>query len=477
MSSSNAAGDDLAFLSIREAGALIRTGKTSPVELTRLMLDRIERLNPELRAYITVTNAWAIELAEKAENELRSGHDRGPLHGIPIGLKDLYETAGVLTTAGSGVLADNIPAENATTVRKLLEGGAVVLGKHNLHEFAMGGSSMNYHYGWVRNPWNTEHSAGGSSGGTGAALAAGLCYGGMGTDTAGSIRVPAAFCGLAGMKATYGRVSVRGVIPESWTLDHAGPLARTVEDAALMLNQVAGYDPADIFCIDAPIADFTADLGMPIRGLRIGVIRDFMEDERLTPDVGSTVRKAVGVLADLGAEIDEVRIPDLDEIRAALANILRAELTVYHSGWIETKPEGYAPEILTRLKSSASLTMPGLVSALRTRTASIRRYDQLMEGFDAIVGPTVGVTAPAFEGLPERERDLAAPTAPPYARYTNVFDLTGLPVLSAPCGFGTDGLPVGLSIVGKRWDERTVLRIGHAYQQATDWHLRRPPLR
>jgi aspartyl-tRNA(Asn)/glutamyl-tRNA(Gln) amidotransferase subunit A len=341
----------------------------------------------------------------------------------------------------------------------------------------MGGSSMNYHYGWVRNPWNTGHSAGGSSGGTGAALAAGLCYGGMGTDTAGSIRVPAAFCGLAGMKATYGRVSVRGVIPESWTLDHAGPLARSVEDAAIMLNIVAGYDHDDIFCVDVPLEDFTAGIDSPIRGLRIGVIRSFMDDERLTPDVAAAVRKAIETLGGLGAEIDEVELPDLDENRAALANILRAELTVYHAKWVDERPEGYAPEILARLKSSASLTMPGLVEALRTRQASIRKYDRLMERFDALVGPTVGVTAPAFDGLAERERDLASPNAPPYARYTNIFDLTGLPVLSAPCGYGDDGLPVGLSVVGKRWDERAVLRIGYAYQQVTDWHKQRPPVR
>lgn len=459
--------DDLPFLSIREAADLLRTRRLSPVELTRAVLDRIDRLNPRLNAYITVTHEWAMELARAAEREIMTGNYGGPLHGIPIGLKDLYDTAGVLTTAGSKVLGDNVPAEHATVVTKLLEAGAVIVGKQNMHEFASGFSNINPHFGTAQNPWKLGHISGGSSGGTANSVAAGLCLGGMGSDTAGSIRVPSAFCSLTGLKPTYGRVSLKGVIPLSWSLDHAGPMAHSAEDCALMLNVIAGYDPADDFSVNVPTEDYAAGA---YRGLRVGIIQDFMEDTRLNSEVGTVVQRAIEVLHDQGAVLTEVRLPGLDEIRSAARTILFAESAAYHAPLIERRATGYAPELLERLSTRTTAPAVPLANAYRLHIAAIRSFGRLMKGYDAIVGPTVPFTAPRIEELP------AGRDVPSVGIFTQIFNFTGLPALSVPCGFDNQGLPVGMMIVGGRWDERTVLRLGHAYQQATDWHHRRPPL-
>lgn len=462
--------DDLLFLGIRQVADLIRTREVSPVELTRRAIERIERLNPRLNAFITVTADWALALARAAEEEIAADHYRGPLHGVPIGIKDLYDTAGVRTTAGSGVLSDNVPTEHSAAVARLLAAGAVVLGKQNLHEFAVGFTNLNAHFGTTHNPWDLTRIAGGSSGGTANSLATGLGYGGMGSDTGGSIRVPAAFCGITGLKPTYGRVSVRGVVPLSWTLDHAGPMARSAEDCALLLNAVAGYDPDDIFSVDVPTDDYAADVDWEIRGARIGIIREFLDDSRLDPVVKTTIETAIGVLESLGAAVDDVQLPGFDEMREAVNPIIRPESVAYHAHWVATRPEGYGPGILERFRDDAGIPGTKLASAMRVRARAIREHDRRLSHYDTIVGPTTPSTAPTIAELANGKED------PPFGLFTSPFDVNGLPALSVPCGFDGRGLPIGLMIVGRRWGERAVLRVGAAYQRATDWHGRRPPL-
>jgi aspartyl-tRNA(Asn)/glutamyl-tRNA(Gln) amidotransferase subunit A len=467
---------DPALLTVREAGDLIRTKALSPVELTAAVLRRIARFDGPLVAHITVTAEWALERARAAEEEIAVGNYRGRVHGIPIGLKDLYATAGVLTTAGSGALRDNIPSEHATTVAKLLDAGAVIAGKHNLHEFAMGGSGINPHFGTVRNPWNAARTAGGSSSGTGAAVAAGLCLAGLGSDTGGSIRIPAAYCGLAGLKPTYGRVSVRGVYPFSWTLDHAGPMTKSVEDAAIVLDAIAGFDPEEPYSMDARPGTFFRDLKPEVRGMRVGVIEDFLEDPRLEEAVKSPFLGALGALEDLGARLVDVRLPEFEETRAAMTNIVRPEASVGHADLIASRPEGYEPALLERIRGYKSIPSSDVVEAYRIRARAIRIYDRLMQGFDVLAGPTVPIAAPDLETLRSSSAAPMSPGAPPFAIFAGIFNLTGQPALSIPCGFDSNGVPVGFSLIGKRWDEQTVLNAGAAYQAATDWHTRRPPL-
>ncbi|MBI2886058.1 MAG: amidase [Chloroflexi bacterium] len=458
---------DLPYLTIREAAELIRTRRLSPVELTEAVLQRVDSISSRLNAYITVTREWAMELARTAEAEITRGGYRGPLHGIPIGLKDLYDTAGVLTTAGSKVLADNVPTDHATAVHFLLWAGAVVVGKHNMHEFASGFTNINPHFGNAHTPYKLGHISGGSSGGTAAAVAAGLCLGGMGSDTAGSIRVPSSFCANSGIKPTYGRVSLKGVVPLSWTLDHTGPMARTAEDAAIMLNAVAGYDPSDPHSVNVPAEDYTADLRRGVRGLRLAVIKNYMDDSVLDAEVKGAVERATDTLRAAGATVMEATLPHLPEIRAVTGPIIRGERASYHAPWVTARAGGYDPALLSGIRASYGDSAVTLVNAHLTRTRAIRIYDALMEQYDALLCPTTPMVAPTMSPLPPGLL---------YGQFTGAWDVTGLPALSVPCGYTADGLPMGLEIIGRRWGERTVLRIGHAYQQMTDWHTRRPPL-
>jgi aspartyl-tRNA(Asn)/glutamyl-tRNA(Gln) amidotransferase subunit A len=454
--------EDLAFLSIQEAAQLVRTRQVSPVELTRIVLERIERQNARLNAYITVTADWALALAHQSQREIAAGRYRGPLHGIPLGLKDLFETAEVRTTAGSQILADQVPTEHAPVVAKLLDAGSVVVGKHNMHEFAASFTNINPFYGTAHTPWNVEHLAGGSSGGTAAAIADGLCFGGLGSDTGGSIRVPASYCGISGLKPTYGRVGKRGVTPLSGSLDHVGPMARSAADCALLLKAIAGYDPADVDSADVPIDDYTADLGRDLAGLRVGVIGNFLNDARVDPEVRAAVERAVEVLGSAGARLDQVEVANPDEQNRILGVIVSAELAEIHAKWVETRAADYSPELLSWIQRSADLKASRLSAALRAQKASIRAADQLMREYDALLAPTTPIVAPMAE-----VEDMGL--------FTESFDLNGLPALSIPCGFNPAGLPISLMIVGRRWGERTVLRIGDAYQRLTDWHRRRPP--
>ena len=355
---------NLTSLSLNEASQLVRTKKVSPVELTQACLARIERLNPKLNAFITVTPDSALAEAHAAEADIQRGQWRGPLHGIPIALKDLFDTAGVRTTAASGLFKDRVPAQDAEVVRRLKASGAVLMGKLNMHEFAYGGSSVISYFGPVRNPWAPDHIAGGSSAGSAAAMAADLCYGALGSDTGGSIRQPSAYCGTVGIKPTYGRVSTRGVIPLSWLYDHVGPMTRTVTDAALMLKVLAGYDPEDTNSTETAVPDYTAALHEK-KPMRIGVPRKFFY-ESLHPEIESAITAALAVTAKLGASQQDVEIPASND-----TTILRAEAYAYHFENIKKSPERYQPETLRRIRSAEDVNMVAYVQARRDRKSVV----------------------------------------------------------------------------------------------------------
>ncbi len=458
---------ELHELTLSEAAALVRARQVSPVELTRAMLARIERLDGKLTSYITVTADAALAAAEQAEQAARAGDER-PLLGVPLALKDLFDTAGIRTTGGAKILAERVPQQDATAVVRLRQAGAVLLGKLNMHEFAFGVSTANPHFGICRNPWDPSRIPGGSSGGSGAALAAGLCYGSLGSDTGGSIRIPAALCGITGLKPTYGRVSRAGMLPLSWSLDHAGPMARTVRDVALLITAIAGPDPADPAAATVPVPDFTAGLEDGVRGLRIGLPRAYFF-EQLDDDVARAVEAAVDVLRTEGAEVREVSVPHLDVAAAAFAPIISAEAAAYHQRWLRERPQDYGEDVRQRLFQGLLYPAVDYVNAQRARRRVLDGFLQALKEVDVLITPTVPVTAPPIPGP-------AVATPNPLTRCTFPVNLTGLPALSLPCGVDRQGLPVGLQIIGRPFDEGTVLRVGHAYQTLTEWHKRRPPI-
>jgi aspartyl-tRNA(Asn)/glutamyl-tRNA(Gln) amidotransferase subunit A len=455
--------------SIVETSELLRKGKLSPVELTKKCLAQIEKLNPTLNAFITVTAELALTQARAAEAEILRGRWRGPLHGIPLAVKDLIDTAGIRTTAASAVFKDRVPAEDADVVRRLKNAGAVLLGKQNLHECAYGGSSMISYYGEVHNPWDPARIAGGSSGGSAASVAAGLGYGAIGTDTAGSVREPAALCGIVGLKPTYGRVSVRGVFPLSLSLDHIGPIARTVADAAVTLQAIAGYDAKDGNSVDMPVPDYLASLRQQWRPPRIGVPRKlFFED--LDPAVASAVEEALGVLSALGGNLSEIEIgvPTDRTLQAA-------ESYANHAEFVARSPELYQPETLRRIRTGEDISA-GEVEQHRRELKQIRsEVHKVFEGVDVLVTPTTPVPAAAIDEL-KRDPDLLRPHELLLLRNTRPVNVWGLPAISIPCGFTTAGLPIGLQIIGPHWKEEGVLRLAYAYERATNWHQRTPGL-
>jgi aspartyl-tRNA(Asn)/glutamyl-tRNA(Gln) amidotransferase subunit A len=455
--------------SIGEASELLRKRELSPVELTKNCLQRIETLNPVLNAFITVTVEQALAQARAAEAEISRGHWRGPLHGIPLGLKDLIDTAGVRTTAASALFKDRVPAADAEVVRRLKNAGAVFLGKQNLHEFAYGGSSMISYYGEVRNPWNPACITGGSSGGSAAAVAAGLCYGAIGTDTAGSIREPASQCGVVGLKPTYGRVSTRGVIPLSMSLDHVGPITRTVSDAAVMLQAIAGYDERDRNSANAPVPDFLAALREGSKALRVGVPRKFFYED-LDPEVASAVEQALHTLVAISGAVREIKL-DVPTDRT----LQSAESHAYHAPFVSRSPELYLPETLNRILKGADISGEE-VEQRRSELREIRReIDKVFESIDVLITPTTPVPAPTIAELKENP-DLLRPRELLLLRNTRPVNVWGLPAISVPCGFTTSGLPIGLQIIGPHWQEERVLQLAFAYEQATDWHRRSPRL-
>jgi aspartyl-tRNA(Asn)/glutamyl-tRNA(Gln) amidotransferase subunit A len=460
---------ELCYLTITEAAAGLRAKKFSPLELTRTCLDRIEAVDGKLHSFITLTAEVALKCAEQAQQELQSGKDRGPLHGIPVGLKDLYATKGIRTTCHSAVLKDWMPDHDATTVTKLNDAGAVLLGKLGMHEFAFGGPSIDAPFPAVRNPWNTAHVTGGSSSGSGAALAAGFCYGALGSDTGGSIRNPAAHCGIVGIKPTYGRISRHGVVPLSWSLDHAGPMARGVEDCAVMLQALAGYDAKDPASAQAPVPDFRAALKVGIKGLRVGVPRANWFDENMgvAAETGSVFNAALKTLGELGAEIIEIEGEPFSLARKANQTILVAEAYAYHEKTFQSTPEKFGSVVRRRMLEGAFLSAADYIAALRARAALNERIRAHFTRVDVFATPTVARPPDAFHTMDPNEQNLRP-------NFTNPFNLTGLPAISVPCGFTQGQLPVGLQIAAPPFDESTCFRVAYAYEQATEWHKARP---
>jgi aspartyl-tRNA(Asn)/glutamyl-tRNA(Gln) amidotransferase subunit A len=467
--------DDNAFqsgenklLSIAQTSDLLRKGSASPVELTSECLARIEKLNPKLNAFITVTTESALATARQAEAEIRRGDWRGPLHGIPLALKDLIDTAGVRTTAASLMFKERVPTEDAEVVRRLKAAGAILLGKQNLHEFAYGGSSMISAFGEVRNAWNSQHIAGGSSGGSATAVAAGMGYGAIGTDTAGSIREPAALCGVVGLKPTHGRVSSRGVIPLSFSLDHVGPIGRTVADVAVIFAAIAGHDGEDRTSVDIPVEDYAAAPGQKIRPLRVGVPKKFFF-EGLDEEVASAVNHAISELATLGAEIREVDLAVPTD-----RTLQSAEAYAFHAEFVARSPELYQPETLRRIRTGQSISADALLES-RTELQRLRRdIASVFDNVDLLVTPTTPIPAPTIAEL-KQNPDLLRPRELLLLRNTRPINVWGLPAISLPCGFTEAGLPIGLQIIGPHWGEALILRVAEAYEQAMAWHRRELP--
>jgi aspartyl-tRNA(Asn)/glutamyl-tRNA(Gln) amidotransferase subunit A len=466
---------DLTALTIAEAARQIARKQLSPVELTQAALERISTLNQRLNAFITVLGDQALTTAQVAEREMMSGQKRGPLHGIPIALKDLCATKGVRTTAGSKILRDYIPTDDATVTLRLAEAGTILLGKLHMNEFAYGPDGDNAHYGRVYNPWNLECITGGSSSGSGAGVAASLCLGALGTDTGGSIRIPSALCGIAGIKPTYGRVSRYGIMPLCWSLDHVGPMAKTVEDVALLLQSMAGYDVKDPTSAQRPVPDYVAALSGDVRGLRLGIPQEYFFD-MLDPEVEHAVRQAVEVMQGSGASVHEVSWPSLRYATLAALIIVLAEASAFHDAWIRTRSQDYHPDVALRLKWGLLLSASAYLKAQRLRTLMCRDVAQLWRQVDVLVTPATMMAAPRPGETQIRLNHRQMSTREAILRLMRPFNLTGLPAISVPCGFTTTGLPIGLQIAGKPFDEATVLRLAHAYEQATDWHRRRPPI-
>lgn len=469
------ADDNLCFLSIREVADLMRTKQVSPVEVTRAVLRRIERLEPKLNSFVSVTAELALEQAARAEKEISGGNYRGPLHGVPFSLKDIIDVAGLPTTCASKVMADHYAQENSSVVDRLYGAGAVLIGKNNLQEFACGATNDCSYFGPAHNPWDLDRVTGGSSGGSAAAVAAGLTFGALGTDTGGSIRIPASACGVVGLKPQFGRVSVSGVYPFAWSMDHVGPLARTVEDAAILLNAISGYDLRDPGSVDRPVPDFTTGLEDGVKGLSVGVPREFFF-EKLDDEVEAAVRLAIAELEDLGARIEEVSLPSIYQAHPISSIIMTAEGAVTHEELLRTRGQDYSDFVRGAISGGFSYLAVDLLKAQKTRALITKEFEAAFQQVDLIVTPTlpvlptkIGQAMMMFGGEEVTVRSVLT-------RFTRPANVTLMPAISIPCGFASSGLPVGLQIHGRLFDESTVLRAAHAYEAATEWHLRRPQL-
>jgi aspartyl-tRNA(Asn)/glutamyl-tRNA(Gln) amidotransferase subunit A len=460
------AADELAFSSLTGAAALLRAGKVSPVELVSACLARIESQNPVLNAFVTVTGESALRAARAAETEMRRGKWRGPLHGIPVAIKDMIDTRGVRTTGASAVYLDRIPGADAAVVSRLKRAGAILLGKLNMQEFAIGGSSVPSHFGPVRNPWDASRIAGGSSGGSAAAVAAGLCFAALGTDTGGSVRQPAALCGVVGLKPSYGRVSNLGVLPLAPSLDHVGPLTRNVEDCATVLEAIAGYERSDISSERRPLK--LRPWPSSAAHVRIGVPRDFFR-EGLHPAVGRALEAALETLSDLGARIEEVPFEVSTD-----RTVFQAEAYASHAELIAGSAERYLPETLAKLRRGASVDAPAYMRA-RLALAQLRRgIGTMFTRIDVLATPTVPVPAPRLLDYPQTFDEVVAWEAASMLRNTRPFNGFGIPTVTVPCGRTDEDLPIGLQFAAGPWQERRVLALALVYESATAWHTRHP---
>ena len=468
--------NELTYASIDELAPRIRSGDLSPVALTQDSLDRIDRLEPSLNAFLEVFSESALAQARVAESEIRDGRYRGPLHGITIALKDLIDVSGTVTTAGSTILKDNVATSDATVTRLLREAGAIIIGKAALVEFAMGATGMNPHYGASHNPWNLDRICCGSSMGSAAAVAAGLCVGALGSDTGGSIRMPAAVTGLAGLKPTYGRVSRAGVLDLSWSCDHVGPMTRTVADCAHMMNALAGHDPRDPASANQPVPDFTSGLARGFKGLRIGVPVDYFYDD-IDPEIETAVRAGITLMEREGASIREISMPWVSEGRKINLGVNRPESVSVHEEWLVKYRDQYSIEVLARLESAATIPAVEYIRAQRARRWFNEKMAQATRDVDVLVTPTVPIQTPGIEACIVRpDGDTISPATNLLGIFTGVFDTTGEPSLSLNCGFTKDGMPIGMMISGKPFDEVTVLRAGAAFEAAAGLADRRPPI-
>lgn len=468
--------ESLARLSLAEAARLVEEKEVSPVDLVESSLERISAIDERLKAYIAVYEDEARQVAKASETMIVAGHRLGPLHGIPIGIKDNIGLKGLRTTAGSKILADWVPEEDATVAARLKGTGAIVIGKTNMHEFAWGGTSANPHYGFVRNPWNTDRFPAGSSGGSGAAVAARLCFGALGTDTGGSIRLPSAINGIVGIRPTMGRVSNHGVIPLAWSMDTVGPMARTVEDCAIMLGALAGHDPKDGGSAAVPVADYTADLGRGVQGIRIGIIPGYFFDH-LQPPVHNAVRGALGVLEKLGASVVEVEIEHIHGNISAQLTVESCEPSTYHQRWLRERPEDYGDDVRLLLEIGEMHLATHYIQAQRYRSLLRQEFMDAFKDVDVFICPTLPFTATRVgEMSVVIENGVEEDMLAAIMQFTGVPSLTGLPSLAVPCGYDDDELPVGMQIIGRPFDETTLFRVGAAFQGASEFHLRTPAL-
>ncbi len=466
----------LPFLSATELAALIKSREVSPVEAAEAYLDRIDQIDGQLSSYITVCRDEALTDARQAEREIASGGYRGPMHGVPVAVKDQFHTKGIRTTGGSSILKDFVPDEDATVIANLHSAGAVLLGKLNMSEYAMG-DAFRHPYGQPRNPWDLARNPGTSSSGSGAATAASLCATSLGEDTGGSIRGPAAFCGLAGIRPSWGRVSRYGVLGASWSMDTVGPISRTVADCAMTLSAIAGHDPKDPYTWDTPVPDYLARLDGEIRGIKVGVVRERMQTDAMDPEVLQLVEKAVSVLGELGAPVEDVSIPIIASSAVISATIIMVDAAVVHQKGIHEFLDRYDHNNQIRLLCGSILPAQAHQRANRLREVMRRQILDALEHVDVLIMPTSSIPAsliPARSGMGTKEDVMSG-----YAgrrSFTNPFNLANVPALSVNCGFTSQNLPVGLQVIGKPFQEELLFRVAHAYEQATDWHTRRPPV-
>ena len=457
---------DFAQLGIANVVGLIRAGQLSPVELVQSCLDRIELLNPSLNVYLTVMADEALAAAKAAEQAVTTGGALGPLHGVPVALKDNCEVAGVRLTGGTPFLRDNVATADAKIVSRLRQAGAVILGKLNMHEWAIGGTTRNPHYGPCHNPWDPTRIPGGSSGGSGAAVATDMALITVGTDTGGSVRIPAALNGICGLRPTMGRISNRGVIPVSWTFDTVGPLARRAEDVAQVLQILAGYDPHDLTSLDQPVGDYLSGLNDGVKGWHMGLLGGHFQAEP-RPAVVALIKQAARVFEELGAHVEEVELVDAEGTIERASEMLLADAAAFHQARLAERADGFGSDVRTRLQIGAQVGGSQYAFARQEQRRWQRQLKQTFERYDLLLAPTCGIPAPLIE---ESE---GVQTTRLLTRFTYPFSLAQVPVLSVPCGFTEDSLPVGMQLIAPAWSEAAILRAAQAYQQITNWHLRR----
>jgi aspartyl-tRNA(Asn)/glutamyl-tRNA(Gln) amidotransferase subunit A len=466
---------ELCYTSLSGLSALIQRREVSPVEATQAVLERVEKYDRQLNSFITLLRDEALIEAQATEDEIRAGRYRGPLHGIPIAVKDLYYTKGIRTTAGSKILLDFKPAYDATVVTRLCDAGAILIGKLNMHEFARGATNTSSLIGPCHNPWDTLRVSGGSSGGSAAAVAAGLCFGALGSDTGGSIRIPAACCGIVGLKPTYGRVSRYGVFPLSWSLDHVGPMTRTVTDAALMLQVIAGHDRYDPTTRTAVVPDYRTALTADIEGARLGIPQEFYF-EQLDVEVRDSVRAAIQTLEHAGAQVEEVSLP-LSTYAAAAGRIISlTEAAEIHELFLKRRSADYTPDVRAGLLTGQLLLGKHYLKAQRLRSLIRQEMAAALRRVDALVTPTIPIPAPTIGQTTADIGPEPSDITGALSRLTRPANLTGFPAISLPCGFTEGNLPIGLQLIGRPFAEATIIQLAYAYEQQTFWHQRQPML-